>query len=89
MVFIEYNEVMANLNIRNLDPAIHARLRVRAAEHGRSMEAEVRLILTELLQPEPADRAAHAARMRKRAIARSRRRPQTDSTLLIREDRDR
>ena len=80
---------MGNLNIRNLDPALHARLRVRAAQHGRSMEAEVRQILTALLQPEQADRAAYAARMRKRAIARTRGRAQTDSTALIREDRDR
>jgi len=36
---------MATLTIRNLDDATRARLRVRAAEHGRSMEAEVRAIL--------------------------------------------
>jgi plasmid stability protein len=30
---------------RNLDPAIKERLRIRAAEHGHSMEAEVRRIL--------------------------------------------
>ncbi len=80
---------MANLNVRNLDPKLHARLRVRAAEHGRSMEAEVRQILADLLRPEQTDRAAYAARVRKRAIARTRRRPQTDSVVLIREDRDR
>lgn len=80
---------MANLNIRNLDPVLHARLRMRAAEHGRSMEAEVREILADLLRPEPDDRVAHMARVRRRAVARTRRRPQTDSTVLIREDRDR
>ena len=36
---------MATLTIRNLAPAIKERLRVRAAEHGLSMEAEVRRIL--------------------------------------------
>lgn len=36
---------MASLTIRNLDPAVKDRLRVRAAEHGRSMEEEARLIL--------------------------------------------
>lgn len=36
---------MAVLNIRNLPDEVHARLRVRAAEHGRSMEAEARAIL--------------------------------------------
>ena len=35
----------ASLTIRNLDPALKERLRIRAAEHGRSMEAEGRDIL--------------------------------------------
>lgn len=38
---------MATLNIRNLPEEVHRRLRVRAAEHGRSMEAEARSILTD------------------------------------------
>ena len=36
---------MATLNIRNLPDEVHRRLRLRAAEHGRSMEAEARAIL--------------------------------------------
>jgi plasmid stability protein len=50
--FIDYNEItragnvsMSSITIRNLDPAIKERLRVRAAERGRSMEAEARRIL--------------------------------------------
>jgi len=44
---------MATLTIRNLDPAIKERLRIRAAEHGHSMEAEARRILqTTLKEPE-------------------------------------
>ncbi len=38
---------MSALSIRNLDDQVKERLRVRAARHGRSMEAEVRAILTE------------------------------------------
>ena len=38
---------MATLNIRNLPEEVHRRLRIRAAEHGRSMEAEARAILSE------------------------------------------
>ena len=38
---------MANITIRNLDDDIKTRLRVRAAEHHRSMEEEVRVILRE------------------------------------------
>ena len=36
---------MASLTIRNLDDALKQRLRVRAANHGRSMEEEVRDII--------------------------------------------
>lgn len=36
---------MASLMIRDLDDEVKARLRIQAAEHGRSMEAEARAIL--------------------------------------------
>ncbi len=36
---------MATLTIRNLPDEVHAALRVRAAQRGRSMEEEVRLII--------------------------------------------
>ena len=36
---------MASITIRNLDDDVKTRLRVRAAEHHRSMEEEVRIIL--------------------------------------------
>ena len=38
---------MASITIRNLDDDVKTRLRVRAAEHHRSMEEEARLILRE------------------------------------------
>ena len=41
---------MATLTIRNLDAALKERLRVRAAQHGHSMEAEVRDILHDTLK---------------------------------------
>ena len=49
---------MATLTIRNVDAAVKERLRLRAARHGRSMEAEARTILSEAVagdhdQPEP------------------------------------
>ena len=43
---------MAKLTVRNLPDEVHRALRVRAAQHGRSTEAEVRAILEELTQPE-------------------------------------
>lgn len=36
---------MASMTIRNLDDSLKQRLRLRAAEHGRSMEDEARDIL--------------------------------------------
>ena len=38
---------MASITIRNLDDDVRKRLRVRAADNGRSMEEEARLILRE------------------------------------------
>lgn len=40
---------MASITIRNLDDKLKSKLRVQAAEHGRSMEEEVRTILKEAL----------------------------------------
>lgn len=38
---------MSMLTVRSLDPEVKAKIRERAARHGRSMEAEVRAILAE------------------------------------------
>ncbi len=38
---------MATLTIRNVEPAVKEQLRVRAARNGRSMEAELRAIVTD------------------------------------------
>lgn len=42
---------MAMLTVRNLPDAVHRALRVRAAQHGRSTEAEVREILAMAVNP--------------------------------------
>jgi plasmid stability protein len=42
---------MASLNVRNLSDATHKALRIRAAQHGRSMEAEIRAILDDAVSP--------------------------------------
>jgi plasmid stability protein len=39
----------ASLNVRQLEPALKEQLRIRAAHHGRSMEAEARTILRDVL----------------------------------------
>ena len=41
---------MASITIRNMDDEVKARLRTRAAENGRSMEAEARLDLNPIEQ---------------------------------------
>jgi plasmid stability protein len=43
---------MAMLTVRNLPDEVRRALRVRAALHGRSTEAEVRAILMEAVRPE-------------------------------------
>jgi len=40
---------VANITVRNLDDEVQKRLKQQAVEHGRSMEAEVRSILTAAL----------------------------------------
>ena len=57
---------MANLTIGSLDPAIKEALRVRAAKHGRSMEAEARRILQLALQERPAREVNLAEAIRRR-----------------------
>ena len=52
---------MASITIRNLDDEVKTRLRVRAAERGRSMEEEARLILRDAVdtgEAAPSDLAA-------------------------------
>jgi antitoxin FitA len=44
---------MASLTIRNIDDALKAKLRLRAARHGRSMEEEARQLLRQGLVQSP------------------------------------
>jgi len=43
---------MAILTVRNVPDEVHRALRLRAAQHGRSTEAEVRNILASAVKPE-------------------------------------
>ena len=47
---------MASITIRNLDEDVKSRLRVRAADHGRSMEEEARRILGDAVRRKPSSR---------------------------------
>ena len=57
---------MSMLTIRNLDPALKERLRVRAARHGRSMESEARTILADAVGREAPHTANLAEAIRRR-----------------------
>ena len=60
---------MASLTIRNLEPAIKERLRVRAVMSGRSMEAEARRILQTALQDAETPRETDLAEAIRRRFA--------------------
>lgn len=53
---------MSNLTIRKLDPTVKDRLRLRAAEHGHSMEEEARRILADAVAPKVPTNAFEAIR---------------------------
>jgi plasmid stability protein len=57
---------MGSLTIRNLDPGLKDRLRARAAEQGRSMEAEAQHILQSALSLPEASKSDLGARIRAR-----------------------
>jgi plasmid stability protein len=57
---------MATLTIRQLDEKTKSRLRVRAAHHGRSMEAEAREILRSSLTASPLGKGNLAESIRRR-----------------------
>jgi len=74
-----------NLHVRNLDDELIARLKRRAARHGRSTEAEHREILRQALATDAdPDFEKLAAELRNL----TKRRKQTPSELLLREGRD-
>jgi plasmid stability protein len=75
---------MAQLLVRDVPQDVVEALKRRAAEHGRSAEAEHRLILEQALRPGRAGFWEQAAKLREE----TRGRILTNSTELIRQDRD-
>ncbi len=78
---------MAQMLVRNLTDNVVARLKKRAKTRGRSLQAEVKTILEEAAKDVPEDFWKEADRIREQ-LKRSGRKF-SDSTALIREDRDR
>lgn len=60
---------MAAISVRDLDEQVAARLKVQAARHGRSMEAEVRAILTDAVAMVEKDQPNLAQAIRERFAA--------------------
>ena len=78
---------MGTLTIRNLDDRVIERLKAQARENERSLEGEVRHMLTER-----ADRRLRIAEFRERTrelASATAGTQQTDSAILLRADRDR
>ena len=76
---------MAQVIIRNLPDDVVARLKVRARQRKHSLEQELREILQEASQPSREEIIADIDRIR----AMTPQKLQSNSTDLIREDRDR
>ena len=60
---------MAAISVRDLDENVASRLKVRAARHGRSMEAEVRAILTDAVATREDEQLNLAQAIRERFAA--------------------
>lgn len=84
------NEIMegpvaGNLHVRNLDDDLIAKLKTRAARHGRSAEAEHREILRQALETEVELSFDELAAQLRQLTAQ---RKQTPAEVLLREGRD-
>lgn len=75
---------MANVLIRDLDDDLLKQLKASAKAHGRSLQAEIH----EVLRRAGAHNLAETRRLSERWLKRLRDSSQSDSAVLIREDRD-
>lgn len=78
---------MATVTIRDLDDRIVKKLKARAKANKRSLQAELRELLANVVKE--SDRMRRFLAKANRIAAMTPDVPQTDSALLIREDRDR
>jgi antitoxin FitA len=77
---------MARVLVRDLDPAVVERLKAKARDHGRSLQKELKVILEEAAsRPSWSEAREGAERVRQMLGGRQ----FSDSTDLVREDRDR
>jgi len=79
---------MAQILVRDLDDAVVRKLKARARSYGRSLQSEVKAILTHAASSPVVDMEA-ARQMCAKIRRRLRGRRRTDSVKLLREERDR
>lgn len=75
---------MTSLLVRNLDDDVLKQLKAAAKAHGRSLQAEIH----DVLRNASARRMAETRRLSAQWLKRLNRRTHSDSTALVREDRD-
>ncbi len=76
---------MPDILVRGVEPEALERLKARAAQSGRSLQAEAKLVLELASQTGREEVARRAAALRRRLASRS----HTDSVTLLRADRRR
>ena len=76
---------MARVLIRDLDARTVKRLKVRAARNGRSLQAELRIVVERAAAVDVSESAAVAARIREKLGGRK----HSDSATLLADDRRR
>ena len=77
--------IMTQVLIRDLEPEVIEKLKNRAKRHSRSLQKELKVILQEAAKLDMLSARQVAERIRKKLSGRQ----FTDSTKLIREDRNR
>jgi plasmid stability protein len=75
---------MANILVRDLDDEVLERLKVAAKAHGRSLQAEIH----DVLHMASTRNLAETRRLSAQWLKRLRSSSQSDSAMIIREDRD-
>ena len=76
---------MPNVLVRDLDTAVLEKLKARASDNSRSLQAEVHFILSFSVKNDPLSDLAVAEKIKKSL----RKGKHSDSAALLREDRDR
>jgi len=75
---------MANILVRDLDDDVLRQLKAAAKAHGRSLQAEIH----DVLQRATTRNLAETRRLSTQWLKRLRKSPHSDSSVMIREDRD-